>query len=91
MASYDSKFDSLIDKLEKSEEEKKALENALVKVEAYLNTAKIANKSLADEVAQILNFANIPTSKKDELYKIHIENVKRLEAEEVKSNDGKEA
>lgn len=88
---YEEKFDSLIETIRVSEEEKKALQNALTKVESYLNTAKLANIEFANELAELLCLANIPNAKKDELYKKHVEGVQKLEAEEVKSDDGTEA
>ena len=88
---YDKKFDSIVEMLIKSEEEKKALTDALVNVESYLKTAKLANIEFANELAELLCLANIPNSKKDELYKKHLEGVHKLEAGEVKSNDGTEA
>jgi soluble cytochrome b562 len=91
MKEYEEKFDSLIETIRVSEEEKKALQNALTKVESYLNTAKIANIEFANELAELLCLANIPNAKKDELYKKHVEGVQKLEAEEVKSDDGTEA
>ncbi len=91
MKEYEEKFDSLIETIRVSEEEKKALQNALTKVESYLNTAKLANIEFANELAELLCLANIPNAKKDELYKKHVEGVQKLEAEEVKSDDGTEA
>ena len=84
-------FEGLLGEIRASEEEKKALKDALVKVESYLNTAKLANIEFANELAELLCLSNIPNAKKDELYRKHIEGVHKLEAEEVKSNDGTEA
>lgn len=90
--SYKEKMDSLLDEIRNSEEEKKAFKDALLKVESYLNTAKLANVELANELAELLCLANIPNSKKDVLYKRHVEFVRKLEeAEEVKYDDGTEA
>lgn len=90
--SYKDKIDSLVDEIRNSEEEKKALKEALAKAESYINTAKLANIEFANELAELLCLANIPNSKKDELYKRHMEGVHKLEvAEEVKSDDGTEA
>jgi hypothetical protein len=85
---YKDQFASLLDEIRNSEEEKKAIKDALVKVEGYLNTAKIANMEFANELAELLCLANIPNSKKDELYAHHMDGVRKLEAaEEVMSND----
>lgn len=88
---YKNDIASLLEEIRNSEEEKKALKDALVKVESYLNTAKLANIEFANELAELLCLSNIPNSKKDELYAKHIEGVHKLEAEEVKSDDGNEA
>ncbi|MEE0970498.1 MAG: hypothetical protein U0M06_14105 [Clostridia bacterium] len=89
---YEQKMVVLIEEIQNSEEEKKALKDALVKVESYLNTAKLANIEFANELAELLCLSNIPNAKKDELYKTHIEGIRKLEAaEEVIANDGKEA
>lgn len=53
-------------------EEKQKLEQALTEVQAYLKTAKLANVELANEVAELLVLANIPNSKKEELYSRHL-------------------
>jgi hypothetical protein len=89
---YKDEICSLIDEIRESEEEKKALKDALFKVKTYLNTAKLANVEFANELAELLCLANIPNSKKDVLYKRHVEFVHKLEeAEEVKYDDGTEA
>ena len=88
---YKTEFAALLEEVRNSEEEKKALKDALAKVESYLNTAKMANIEFANELAELLCLSNIPNSKKDELYAKHLDGVHKLEAaEEVKSNDEKE-
>ncbi len=88
---YKAKIETLLEEIRISEEEKKALADALVRVESYLNTAKIANMEFANELAELLCLANIPNSKKEELYARHMDGVHKLEAaEEVKSDDGQE-
>jgi hypothetical protein len=88
---YEDKFEALLAEIRVSEEEKKALQVALIKVESYLKAAKLANIEFANELANLLCCANIPNAKKDEFYKKHLEGLQRLEAEEVKSDDGTEA
>ena len=61
---------------------------------AAIKTEKLVNKELADEVAELLVLANIPNSKKDELYARHLAAVKAIDAAEhteVTLNDGEEA
>lgn len=91
---YKDQMISLLDEIRNSEEEKKALKEALVRVESYLSTAKLANVEFANELAELLCLANIPNSKKEELYARHVKSVRSLEAAEdegVKTDDGKEA
>lgn len=89
---YGEKMSALMDEIRNSEEEKKALKDALDKVESYISTAKLATVEMANEVAELLCLANIPNSKKDELYARHTKAVHELEAaEEVMNHDVTEA
>lgn len=90
--SYKEEIASLLGEIRKNAEEKESLETTLAHVETFLKTAKLATLELSNEVAELLVLANIPNSKKDELYARHTKAVHELEAaEEVMSNDGKEA
>lgn len=90
--SYKDEFLVLLTEIRKSAEEKKSLEETLKHVESFLKTAKLATLELSNEVAELLVLANIPNSKKEELYARHTKAVHELEAaEEVTSNDGSEA
>lgn len=79
---------------EKNAEEKQKLEKALNEAMAYIKAAKLANTEFANELAELIVLANIPNSKKDELYSRHIAAVKAIsEAEKTEVNtddDGKE-
>lgn len=91
---YHKAFDSLIEEIRISETEKTALKDALVKVESYLNTSKLANLEFADELANLLCLANIPNSKKEELFSSHraaVAAIAEAETAEVKVDDGQEA
>lgn len=89
---YADKMSALMDEIRNNEEEKKALKNALVKVESYLSTAKLATIEMSNEVAELLCLANIPISKKEELYARHVSAVHELEAAEgVIDNVGEKA
>lgn len=86
------KMTALMDEIRNNEEEKKALKDALVKVESYLSTAKLATIEMSNEVAELLVLANIPNAKKEELYARHTKAVHELEAAEgVKDNVGEKA
>ena len=89
VASYEEKFSTLIEEIRKSAEEKARLEDMLNHVETFLLTAKSATLELSNEVAELLVLANIPNSKKEELYARHMKAVHDIEqAEEAISNDG---
>lgn len=92
VSTYGEKMSALMEEIRNSEEEKKALKDALVKVESYISCAKLATVEMANEVAELLCLANIPVSKKDELYARHTKAVHELEAaEEVMKHDVTEA
>ena len=89
---YKEEFTSMLAEIRKNAEEKKAMEETLSHVENLLKTAKLATLELSNEGAELLVLANIPNSKKDELDARHTKAVHDIEAaEEVMSNDGKEA
>lgn len=91
--SYKDEFSKLRDEFRATEEEKQKLEQTLGEALTYIKTAKLANVEFANELAELLVLANIPNSKKDELYSRHIAAVKAIaEAEktEVTTNDGGE-
>lgn len=89
---YRDKFEAVLKEIRKSAEDQKNLEDTLKGVETFLKTAKGATLELSNEVAELLVLANIPNSKKDELYARHTKVVHELEeAEGVINNDGKKA
>ncbi|MBQ8393843.1 MAG: hypothetical protein IJX51_08795 [Clostridia bacterium] len=90
---YKEEFATLIEEIRKSAEEKLTLEETLSHVENFLKTSKLATIELSNEVAELLVLANIPNSKKDELYARHMKAVHEIEAAEevVTSYDNKEA
>ena len=87
-------FSALFDKYQKSEEDKVKLEQTLNEAMSYIKASKLANIEFANELAELLVLANIPNSKKDELYSRHIAAVNAIaeaEKSEVITDDGKEA
>ena len=91
---YQETMGALVEEIRNSEEEKKALKEALDRAESYIHTSKLANTEFANELAELLCLSNIPNSKKEELYARHIKSVKALEeadANGVKTDDGTEA
>lgn len=69
---YEGKIDELLNAFSVTAEEKKRLETKLDEVNNHLKTAKLASMELANEVAELLVLANIPNSKKEELYARHL-------------------
>lgn len=69
---YKTSIDALLAEFRVNVEEKHKLEQALADVHTFLKSAKLANVELANEVAELLVLANIPNSKKEELYSRHL-------------------
>lgn len=88
-----NEIEALLKEIRKSDEEKKSLENTLSHVEGFLKTAKLATIELSNEVAELLVLANIPPSKKEELYSRHRAAVNAISTaeSEVTAHDGEEA
>lgn len=85
---YRAEFETVLNEIRKSAEEKKSLEDTLSHVETFLKTAKLATLELSNEVAELLVLANIPNAKKEELYARHKQAVHTIEeAEGVINND----
>lgn len=88
----EEKFTSVMEKYEKSEEEKTALYTLLASVESLLKGVKGAALEASNEVAELLVRANLPNSVKEEIYGRHMKAVHELEAsEEGMNDDGKKA
>lgn len=91
---YSEKIEALLAEVRENFKEKEHLAEMLAKAEAFIETAKLATKELADEIAELLVLANIPQSVKDELYARHIAAVNAIadaEHTEVIHNDGEKA
>ena len=68
---YIGKMDNLLAEVRSNEEDKLAMKAALDTAMKYVESAKSANIEFANELAELLNLANIPNSKKEELYARH--------------------
>ena len=94
VAGYSAKMEEFLAEFRANAEDKAKLEGLLAKAERFIETAKLANVELADEVAELLVLANIPNAKKDELYARHLAAVNAIadaEHTEVIHHDGEEA
>lgn len=84
---YKDEFAAVLEEIRKSAEEKKSLEDTLKHIETFLKTVKLATLEMSNEVAELLVLANIPNSKKDELYARHTKAVHELEVVEEEGNN----
>ena len=92
VTSYGEKIDAFLEEIREAVKDREKLAGAFDKFETFLETAKLANIELADEVAELLVLANIPNAKKEELYARHLAAVKAIdEKSEVTHYDGEEA
>ena len=95
---YKDEMVALLDEIRKGAEEKQKIEELLEEVHTHLTQSKLANVEFANELAELLVLANIPNSKKDELYARHQEAIKAISAVEenvthsevIKDDNGKE-
>ena len=83
-----AEFDTFLEEFRVNAEEKQKLEKILNEAMNTIKASKLANVEFADELAQLLVLANIPNSKKDELYSRHIAAVKAISDTEVNTDDG---
>jgi hypothetical protein len=89
---YKEELETMLSEVRKNGEEKQSLEDTLNRVMTFLNTSKLACLEMSNEVAELLVLANIPNSKKEELYARHTQAVHELEkAEGVIADDGEKA
>lgn len=86
---YKESFDAAIAKYEATAEENQRLKATLDIAMKHINSARLSNLEFANELAELLVLANIPNSKKEELYKRHIDAVAAIKnsTEEVKEHD----
>ena len=90
---YKEQIEVLISEYRANADEKQKLEDSLAEMKTYLKTAKLANTEFANELAELLVLANIPNSKKEELYSRHLAAVNAIadaEKTEVIADDGQE-
>lgn len=94
VAGYRDEMEKLLLEVRSNEEEKKKLAETIATVEKYLETSKAANIELSNELAELLVLANIPNSKKEELYSRHraaVDAIAAAEKTEVIVNDEQKA
>ncbi len=82
VAAYDTRITALLESYEATAEDKKRLESELSEIKAYLKTASEANLEFSNELAELLNLANIPNFKKEEIGSRHLAAVNAIKAAE---------
>lgn len=90
---YKDDLAALLEEIRTSAEEKESLEATLKSVQTLLKTSKLATLELSNEVADLLVLANIPNSKKEELYSRHraaVDAISTAEITEEIKDDGQE-
>lgn len=90
VSGYQSAMDTALAEIRQNAMEKQKLEATLAEVHTFLKTSKLANVELANEVAELLVLANIPNSKKEELYSRHraaVDAITASERTEVNTDD----
>lgn len=82
---YKEEIALLLAEIRRNNEEKQNLETSLAEVHSHLKQAKLANVEFANELAELLVLANIPNSKKDELYARHLAAVNAISIAEAET------
>lgn len=73
-----------LEEIRRNDEQRVKLEESLTEVSSYLKATRMANVELADVMAEILLYANIPVSRKDVFYARHLAAVNAIkEAESI--------
>lgn len=92
---YKDEMSKMLSEIRRNNEERASLEESLAEVSKYLKATRLANVELSNVMSEILLYANIPNSKKDEFYARHLSAVNLIaeiekavaEIEEVKENE----
>ena len=89
VGNYVEQMKNLLEEVRTNEEDKQKMKAALDTAMKYVETAKASNLEFANEFAELLVLANIPNSKKEELYARHRAAVGAMAAieTEVKPNE----
>ena len=87
---YKEAMSEMLSEIRRNDEERASLEESLAEVSKYLKSTRLANVELANEVAELLVLANIPNSKKDELYARHLAAVNAIAEAEREASESEE-
>lgn len=84
---YQTQMEAMLAEIRRNDKERADLEESLAEVTKYLKATRLANVELANEVAELLILANIPNSKKDELYARHLAAVNEIVLAESEASE----
>lgn len=95
VAGYKEAFAALLEEYRANEEEKKQIEQTLIKAMNYIKKATLANIEFANELANLLVLSNVPNAKKEEFYSRHLAAVNAIaevdEMEVIENEGGQKA
>ena len=98
VTAYDARIAAMLEAHKANAEDKERLERELAEMKKYLKTAAEANLEFSNELAELLNLANIPNFKTEEIGARHLAAVNSIKAAESEAlspmevaYDGKEA
>ena len=84
---YQTQMEAMLAEIRRNDKERADLEESLAEVTKYLKATRLANVELGNEVAELLILANIPNSKKDELYARHLAAVNEIALAESEASE----
>lgn len=79
---YDARIAAMLEAHKATAEDKERLEKELAEMKKYLKTAAEANLEFSNELAELLNLANIPNFKKEEIGARHLAAANSIKAME---------
>ena len=79
---YDARIAAMLEAHQATAEDKERLERELAEMKKYLKTAAEANLEFSNELAELLNLANIPNFKKEEIGARHLAAVNAIKSAE---------
>lgn len=70
--SFGAKLTALMDRIERSEEEKEVLAATIREVKSVLSATKVLTMDAADTIDELLMLSNVPNSAKDDMHSKHL-------------------
>jgi len=82
VTAYDARIAAMLEAYRLMAEDRARLEQEILEMKAYLKTAAESNLEFSNELAELLNLANIPNFKKEEIGARHLAAVKSIKEAE---------